>query len=214
MTKRHKYLILIAGIKYAGIRIRYGEKMADYITTYGGTHFVPTEPDADHIHITDIAHALSLICRGNGQVKTFFSVGQHCINCALEAEARGYSRRLILACLLHDASESYMSDVPGPFKKYLKDYNEIEERLLDVIYMKYLGSVLTEEEQRLLKQIDNDLLYYDLLVLLNEKSDGPAPELQIELSYEVRPFAEVEQQYLELFKKYYAENLSGSVNFA
>ena len=35
--------------------------MADYITTYGGTHFMPMEPEAADIHITDIAHALSLI---------------------------------------------------------------------------------------------------------------------------------------------------------
>lgn len=64
--------------------------MADYITTYGGTHFFPTEPDGKDFHISDVAHALSLICRGNGHVKTFFSVGQHCINCALEAEARDF----------------------------------------------------------------------------------------------------------------------------
>lgn len=49
--------------------------MPDYITTYGGTHFVPTEPEAEKIHISDIAHALSLICRGNGQVKTFSQWG-------------------------------------------------------------------------------------------------------------------------------------------
>ena len=54
--------------------------MADYITTYGGTHFMPMEPEAADIHITDIAHALSLLCRGNGHVKHFFSVGQHCVN--------------------------------------------------------------------------------------------------------------------------------------
>jgi len=76
------------------------------------------------ICIEDIAHALSLICRGNGQVKTFFSVGQHCINCAREALARGYSRRVAFACLLHDASECYLSDVPRPFKKTLSGYKE------------------------------------------------------------------------------------------
>ena len=86
--------------------------MADWITTYGGIHFFPLDPEADKIEITDVAHALSLICRGNGHVKTFFSVGQHCIHCALEAEARGYGSRIALACLLHDASEAYMSDVP------------------------------------------------------------------------------------------------------
>ena len=40
--------------------------MSEYITTYTGLHFRPTEPDSDLIRIQDIAHALSLICRGNG----------------------------------------------------------------------------------------------------------------------------------------------------
>lgn len=177
--------------------------MSDYITTYSGIHFIPTEPEMEKIEIRDIAHALSLICRGNGHVKTFFSVGQHCINCALEAEGRGYSNRMILACLLHDASEAYMSDVPRPFKKHLKDYIQSEERLLSLIYTKYLNSPLTEEEELLLKRVDDDLLYFDLVELLREPSDEPAPKLSIELSYEFRPFEEVERQYLELFSRYY-----------
>ncbi|MBQ7371903.1 MAG: hypothetical protein IJW67_08510 [Blautia sp.] len=177
--------------------------MYDYITTYGGTHFVPVKPDPEKIHITDIAHALSLICRGNGQVKTFFSVGQHCINCALEAEARGCSDRVILACLLHDASESYMSDVPRPFKQYLKEYLAIEAGLLDVIYTKFLGSPLTEEEQRILKKIDDDMLWFDLKVLLNESGTDPQPEMMTTFSYEVVPFEEIEKKYLELFERFY-----------
>ena len=80
-----------------------------YITTYTGKHFDPVNPDASLLCIEDIAHALSLLCRGNGHVQTFFSVGQHCIACAKEAQARGLSARLVLACLLHDASECYMS---------------------------------------------------------------------------------------------------------
>lgn len=175
--------------------------MGDYITTYGGTHFYPTDPKAEQIHLTDIAHALSLICRGNGQVKTFFSVGQHCINCALESEARGYPPRLVLACLLHDASEAYLSDVPRPFKKSLPWYGELENRLLDLIYCKYLGTPLSAGEERLLKQIDNDLLWYDLKELLGEVSEGPAPKLKITLSYEVEPFEQVEKKYLELYER-------------
>ena len=107
------------------------------ITTYTGRHIDPLHPDPDMICIEDIAHALSLICRGNGQVKTFFSVGQHCINCAREALARGYSRRVAFACLLHDASECYLSDVPRPFKKTLTGYKEQEKNLLDLIYEHY-----------------------------------------------------------------------------
>lgn len=173
-----------------------------YITTYTGKHFDPTKPDISLVDIRDIAHALSLTCRGNGHVKTFFSVGQHCINCALEAKARGYSRRVILACLIHDASEAYMSDVPRPFKHTLPEYMAAEDKLLDLIYEKFLGDTLTAEEQALVKAIDNDLLYYDLRELLNEVSDSPEPKLHIELCYEFIPFEQVERIYLELYHRY------------
>lgn len=176
--------------------------MSDYITTYGGTHFSPTNPKMEDFYISDAAHALSLICRGNGHVKQFFSVGQHCINCALEAEARGYSKRVILACLLHDASEAYMSDVPRPFKKYLKEYIGFEENLLSLIYRKYLGSDLTEEEQKLIRQIDNDILTYDLFYLLGEGREEDLPQMKHDFSYEMLPFEEVEQEYMRLFGKF------------
>ena len=69
--------------------------------------FDPLHPNTDLIDIEDIAHALSMLCRANGHFKSFYSVGQHCINCAKEAKARGYSSFVQLACLLHDASEAY-----------------------------------------------------------------------------------------------------------
>lgn len=175
--------------------------MPDYITTYGGTHFFPLQPEADKIYIEDIAHALSLICRGNGHVKHFFSVGQHCINCAMEAEARGYSRRVCLACLLHDASEAYLSDVPSPFKKNMPAYRKLEQRMLEIIYEKYLGSPLTKAEEKLVKAIDEDMLYFDLLILLNEPSDREEPEMKSHFSEDFVPFDEVERRYLEIFRK-------------
>lgn len=173
--------------------------MSSYITTYTRKHFDPVHPDPKLISIHDIAHALPMICRGNGHVTTFWSVGEHCICCAKEAAARGYSKRLVLACLLHDASECYMSDVPRPLKQEMPQYCEIEDRLLSVIYEKYLGSDLTAEEQKKLKEIDHDLLWYDLTNLLEEKQEVEAPKLHITLDYEVRLFEEVEREYLELF---------------
>lgn len=173
-----------------------------YITTYTGKHFDPTAPDMTQVDIRDIAHALSLTCRGNGHVKTFFSVAQHCINCAKEAEERGCSARVILACLLHDASEAYMSDVPRPFKHSLPDYQKAEESLLEKIYEKFLGNGLSQEEQAILKKIDDDMLYYDLKELLNEVSEGEPPAIHIKLCYELVPFGQVEQTYLELYEKW------------
>lgn len=176
--------------------------MSDHIRTYTGKEFYPMEPDPSAICIEDIAHALPMICRGNGHVHSFWSVGEHCICCAKEAEARGFSNRVILACLLHDASECYMSDVPRPFKKELGFYQEQEEKLLRIIYRKFLGSDLTEAEQAQLREIDNDLLWYDLEVLLKEKQSGIAPKIHIKLDYQVRPFETVEQEYHQLFLRY------------
>ena len=84
------------------------------MTTYSGRKFDPMQMTPGDVYIEDIAHALSLLCRGGGQLTYFYSVGQHSLNCATEAKARGWSERQQLACLLHDASECYMSDVPTP----------------------------------------------------------------------------------------------------
>lgn len=176
--------------------------MADYITTYTGEHFYPLEPEADKIKIEDIAHALSLLCRGNGHVCHFFSVAQHCINCALEAKARGYNKRVCLACLLHDGSEAYLSDVPRPFKKTLPSYQALEEKFLSVLYMKFLGKDLSEEEKQLVKEIDDDMLYFDFAYLLNEPQGGKAPEMKSVFSQDYLPFEEVEARYLELYEMF------------
>ena len=81
------------------------------IMTYTKKMFDPLCPDAELIDIEDIAHALSMLCRANGHFKSFYSVAQHSINCMKEARASGYSGRIQLGCLLHDASEAYLSDV-------------------------------------------------------------------------------------------------------
>ena len=172
------------------------------IKTYMGHWFDPMEPKSDMIDIRDIAHALSLTCRGNGHVKTFFSVGQHCINCALEAEARGCSKKIILACLLHDATEAYLSDVPRPFKQALPQYREAEDALLDIICRKYLGETLREEEVKIVKQIDDDMLYYDMLALFDMQVQEVAPEIKTSISFEVVPFETIEQTYLTLYYKW------------
>ena len=165
--------------------------MSNCITTYTGKHFDPTQPEKERICIDDIAHALSLLCRGNGHVK--------------KAMARGLPRRLALAALLHDASECYMSDVPRPFKKSLPEYQRQEEKLLCIIYEKYLGTGLSAKEEQQLKNIDNDLLWYDLKFLLNEEPPQPKPSVCVPIDYTVRPFQEVEDEYRMLFKQLRAD---------
>ena len=54
-----------------------------------------------------------------------------------EAKARGWSERLQLACLLHDASEAYISDIIRPVKAHLSNYLEIESSIMNVILERF-----------------------------------------------------------------------------
>ena len=171
------------------------------ITTYKGHHFDPMSPKDDLIDIDDIAHALSLQCRGNGQVTEFFSVGQHCILCCREALSEDFSPRMALICLLHDAGEAYLSDVPRPLKENMPGYVECENNLIDAIYKKFLGSSITPGEEKILKIIDDAYLWYDLKLLLNDEPITPEPDVGIKPRYGFRPFKETEDEYLQLFNE-------------
>lgn len=176
--------------------------MSDYITTYSKIHFTPLEPRQEDISIADIAHALSLMTRANGHFPEFYSVGQHCIHCAQEAIAEGLSRRLVLACLLHDASEAYLADITRPVKKNLENYIKIEERLLNAIYEHFLGNQLSQKEWTEVKRIDDTLLYYEFSHYMGEFLMDDAPEIKKIPVFETRNFKDVENEYLQLFQAY------------
>lgn len=176
--------------------------MADYITTYSKIHFTPLEPKPEQILIADIAHPLSLLTRANGHFGQFYSVGQHSIQCANEAAARGYTRRLILACLLHDASEAYLSDITRPVKKNLPGYREAERVLQDAIYKKFLGSVPDEEEAKRIRHVDDTCLYFEFLHFAGEKLFEQPGEMRSEADFALHPFAETEAEFLRLFHRY------------
>ncbi len=174
------------------------------INTVSGKQVDIEDPRPETIDIEDIAHALSFICRGCGNTRIFFPVARHCVWCAREAKARGLSSTVILACLLHDASEAYMMDLPKPIKdNLLPQYRSYENNLLDRIYQKFIGRSLTAEEEAQVAAIDRDLLMYDLKFLLNV--DNPLPELHIETDYEFEPFEDSRNAYLFAFREYSAK---------
>lgn len=174
--------------------------MKDYITTFSKIHFTPLTPVEEEISIADIAHALSLMCRANGHFPIFYSVGQHCVHCCEEAYARGYSERVQLACLLHDASEAYLADITRPVKQHLHKYKEIEKVLQDRIFEKYLGP-LSEEEERLWKLLDDTLLYYEFRSLTGEELYECPGTLVSNPVFATEPFRTTEQHYLEWFER-------------
>lgn len=170
--------------------------MKNTMTTFTGRHFDPMQIRTEDICIEDIAHALSLMCRGGGHLKYFYSVAQHSLNCAAEAKARGWSERLQLACLLHDASEAYLSDIIRPVKANLTGYLEIESRIMEKILEKFNLSDLTEEERRMWKQIDDEMLYYELKNLMPGEEDLAVPELCALPDISQRDWQNVETDFL------------------
>ena len=141
---------------------------------------------------------MSLTCRGNGHTNHFYSVAQHSINCAKEAKVRGYSSRVQLACLLHDASEAYLSDITRPVKKELKEYLIIEDKLQNAIYKKYGIGDLTEEELNLIKSVDDSMLKYEMKYLMNFH-EIVGEDLVGNYSLDFVLMNEVEREFLELF---------------
>lgn len=57
----------------------HAPRHGDWIQVHSGGQFWPLDPRADEVKITDIAHALSLICRFTGHTKEFYSVAQHSV---------------------------------------------------------------------------------------------------------------------------------------
>lgn len=171
------------------------------LNTYTGKLFDPLTPCEQGIDIRDIAHALSLMCRANGHFPTFYSVAQHSISCMKEAEARGYSARVQLLCLLHDASEAYISDITRPVKRVLRDYVEIEKNLLSAIFAKWLSPMPTDEEMGMVSAVDDTLLYHEFLRYTGTRLWEGEPKLFSDPAFVFEDFGRVEKAFLGEFER-------------
>lgn len=104
----------------------------DWMQTWMGGAFYILDPRASEVHIQDIAHALSMLCRYNGHTSKFYSVAEHSVTLSY-AVAPGNA----LAALFHDASEAYLGDMIRPLKRYDDFYKEVERNLMRVIMNKF-----------------------------------------------------------------------------
>lgn len=125
------------------------------IRTYTGLYMDVFKPTLEMICIEDIAHALSHMPRFGGHTSEFYSVAQHCISCYYLLNNEDDINPLLgLELLLHDASEAYLLDMPKPIKRFLPEYNILEDNLLKLIFNKFgLTYPLNPEIKRIDKQI-------------------------------------------------------------
>jgi len=132
----------------------------EWIQTYTGRQFWPLEPQTEDIVIEDIAHALSMKCRYAGHTLEFYSVAQHSVIVSQIVPPTD-----ALWGLMHDAAEAYLPDVCRPIKKSLTGFNALEERLLEVIAVKY----------GLPPEMPQSIGRADLTMLATEQRDLMAP---------------------------------------
>lgn len=107
------------------------------IRTFTGKLVDPFNMACSDIDIRDIAHALSNMCRFNGHVKDFYSVGQHSTLMGLYWQGSGDRATWeVRRCLLHDASEAYIADLVRPVKHHpmMQVYRDLEKSITKVIY--------------------------------------------------------------------------------
>jgi hypothetical protein len=166
----------------------------DWIQTFTGAHFRPLHPDPADVHVRDIAHALSLQCRFNGQCAAFYSVAEHSVRVA-----RALPAELALWGLLHDAAEAYLGDMPRPVKAQMPYFSEAEDRLLRVIVESFGLSWPMPEE---VSHFDTVLLATEARDVFGAPTDGWG--LKVEpLAETIQPMsaAEAERAFLVEYEK-------------
>lgn len=106
------------------------ERKGDWIATFTGKKFFPFDPRSEDINITDMAHALSNICRFGGHSSSFYPVAQHLVLVSLMCPDPWQ-----LWGLMHDGPEAYLVDIPSPLKRMpeFKPYRDAEDNLMNVI---------------------------------------------------------------------------------
>lgn len=172
-------------------------RKGNFICTYSKIKFYPLDPRVEEIKTIDIAHALSLMCRANGHYKHFYSVAQHSLYCAEEAKILGYPPRIQLACLLHDASEAYVSDITRPVKSCLTEYQIIEEDVQNTVWESYNLNDLTAEEHGIIRKIDDAILTYEFPRLLDESIIISDYKVSSDYDLSLRDMAEVEKEFVD-----------------
>lgn len=153
-------------------------RRGDWMQTVSGVEFYPLDPRPQEIHIEDIAHSLSMLCRYGGHAHTFYSVAEHCVHVANAAPDE-----LKLTALMHDASEAYLTDVIRPVKPFLSNYISFENRLMRAIADRFDFQWPMPPE---VKRLDNAILVDERDQAMTRPPRDwnlPEPALGIELQF-------------------------------
>lgn len=108
-----------------------------YIQTYSGLFFEFLDPKPEQIDIEDIAYSLSYTHRWGAHAWPQISVAQHSLLVSKMLMRKGASPMVQLQGLMHDASETYIGDLPSPVKKYHPSFQAMEALIESAIFAKF-----------------------------------------------------------------------------
>lgn len=169
-----------------------------WLQTYTGRRYYPVSPRVEDIAITDIAHALSNLCRFGGHVDRFYSVAEHCVLLSTWADKEN-----ALSALLHDATEAYVVDLPRPIKYLLSEYRELESRAWVAISKRFDIDLILPEQ---VKEGDNRILLNERNTFLSNAERWSIDDsglLPLPVTVEGWSPVKAEKRYLERFFELY-----------
>lgn len=171
-----------------------------WMQTFTGKVFPLKNFDPGAIDIEDIAHALGMLCRFNGQCKTFYSVAEHSVHVSHEI-----APDLALLGLMHDAAEAYLGDVPTPLKKELEGYCVKEDKLMILISDKFgfEWPAKKSDEYIELKWADNQLLADEKHVVMGREPKPWPGIFKMKNSDRIQCWSpgKAKEQFLKRFKE-------------
>lgn len=143
-------------------------RQGDWIQTYSERQFYPLDPRPEEIHIEDIGHALSNICRFGGHCRQFYSVAQH--SCRVADFFLPDRPELAMWGLLHDAPEAYLGDMVRPLKHWSGDWGdrfvEAEGRLMEAVVRRF--KLTPVEIPSAIKEVDDVMLLTEVRDLMGD----------------------------------------------
>ena len=133
-----------------------------WLQTVSGRAFHIFDPRPEEIDIGDIAHALSMVCRFGGHVRSHYSVAEHSVRVSRAIREAGHGVEAQFHGLLHDASEAYLGDVVWPLKQAagMAGYKKIEAQVEAAIFERFE-----------VVRVDDVVKRFDLILLATEKRD-------------------------------------------
>ena len=122
------------------------------ILLFSGNYFNFLDPSGSIFTIEDIAQGLAFTARFSGQTAKgrWYSVAEHSVVASWHVAPEN-----ALAALMHDATETFIRDVPAPLKRKLPDYLRYEQKIEAAVLARF-GIALPLPDE--VKNIDMRLL--------------------------------------------------------